>query len=90
MITLYSPYEIQKLLAEAVRARRKTKKMSRRILAEISKVPAPTITKFERTGQISLRQFLYLWQTVDRLDVFAEMSRPPEPVPRTIKDVLQE
>ncbi len=88
--SLYSPYEVQQLLAGAVRRRRKHLKLSRRVLAERSGVPAPTITRFERTGEISLRQFLRLWLCVDRLDALVELARDPKPVPRTIREVLEQ
>ncbi|WP_328987809.1 hypothetical protein [Thiorhodovibrio winogradskyi] len=45
-----------------IKTQRKTLKLSRQALAARSTVPAPTIKKFETTGQISLRQFLLLWQ----------------------------
>ena len=89
LLALHSSYEVQQRLADAVRRRRKSLKLSRRVLAERSGVPAPTITRFERTGEISLRQFLRLWQSVDRLDAVVELARDPKPVPRTIREVLK-
>lgn len=88
MLSIYSPFEVQKKLADAVRAKRKKMKLSRRALAERSTVPAPTIKRFETTGEISLRQFVMLWQCVDRLDALAALANPPKPVPRTITEVL--
>ncbi|WP_425531571.1 hypothetical protein [Chromohalobacter nigrandesensis] len=51
-------------------------------------MPAPTIKKFETTGQISLRQFLLLWQCVDRLERVAALSETPTQTPRSIDEVL--
>lgn len=88
LLSLHSPSEIQQKLAHAVQARRKKMKLSRHALAERSAVPAPTIKRFETTGEISLRQFVLLWQCVDRLDALAELAAPPKPAPRTITEVL--
>lgn len=88
LLSIYSPFEVQKKLADTVRAKRKKMKLSRRALAERSTVPAPTIKRFETTGEISLRQFVMLWQCVDRLDVLAALANPPKPAPRTIAEVL--
>ena len=88
LLSLHSPFEIQKKLARSVRARRKKMKLSREVLADRSTVPAPTIKRFETTGEISLRQFLLLWQCVDRLDALATLADPPKPAPRTIAEVI--
>ncbi len=88
LLSIYSPFEIQQKLANAVRAKRKKMKLSRQALAEHSTVPAPTIKRFETTGEISLRQFIMLWQCVDRLDALAAVVDTPEPAPRTIAEVL--
>ncbi|HNA21055.1 MAG TPA: helix-turn-helix transcriptional regulator, partial [Agitococcus sp.] len=74
LLTLNSAYDVQQSLAEAVRIRRKQKKWSRQELAERSGVPAATIKHFESTGQISLRQFLLLWQLLDSLDTILELT----------------
>lgn len=66
-ISLLSVHDVQTHLAEAIRIRRKALRWSRQTLAERSLVPASTIKKFETTGQISLRQFLLLWQCIDQL-----------------------
>jgi len=64
--------------------------MSRDALAERSGVPAPTIKRFETTGQISLRQFLLLWQSVDRLEHIAELTAPRPDMPGSIEEVLRD
>ncbi|HNG47923.1 MAG TPA: helix-turn-helix transcriptional regulator [Agitococcus sp.] len=76
-------------MAEAVRIRRKQKKWSRQELAERSGVPAATIKHFESTGQISLRQFLLLWQLLDSLDTILELTSLKQPLPQNIDDVLK-
>lgn len=88
-ITLLSAADMQQQLADTVREKRKALKLSREALAERSTVPAPTIKKFELTGQISLRQFLLLWQSVDTLEKLAIACQPSPALPQSIDEVLQ-
>lgn len=89
LLSLLTPTDIQEQLAAAVMVRRKTKKWSRQTLAERSSVPASTIKKFETTGQISLRQFVLLWQAVDQLEALAELTKETEVMPASINEVLK-
>lgn len=88
-ISLLSSADVQQQLADTVREKRKALRLSRDALAERSTVPAPTIKKFELTGQISLRQFLLLWQSVDTLETLAAVCQPSRPQPRSIDEVLK-
>lgn len=58
-------------LAANCKARRLEKGYSRRHLAEVSGVPAPTLERFERTGKISLESFCRL---VTEFDYYDEME----------------
>jgi transcriptional regulator with XRE-family HTH domain len=87
-LSLLSAADIQKQLADTIRHKRKALKLSREALAEKSTVPAPTIKKFETTEQISLRQFVLLWQCVDELKRLADLCKPSPPEPRSIDEVL--
>jgi transcriptional regulator with XRE-family HTH domain len=90
MLTLVSPASVQETLKDHLKSQRKKAKLSRDQLAERSTVPAPTIKKFETTGQISLRQFLLLWQSVDdltRLEQLIQVSAEVK-MPTTIAEVL--
>ncbi len=88
---LYSAAEVQQELAQWMRAMRRAQKLSRAALAERSTVPAPTLKRFETTGQISLRQFLLLWQSLDDLRQLRQITlRRPRPQPRTIAEVLRD
>lgn len=91
-MNLISGHDVQTSLAEFVQQRRKALKWSRAALAERSTVPAPTIKKFETTGQISLRQFLLLWQCVDDLHRLQGLTQgtAQKPLPRTLDEVLAE
>ena len=89
--SLYSAAEVQQELAQWMRAMRRKRKLSRAALAERSAVPAPTLKRFETTGQISLRQFLLLWQSLDDLRELRRITvRRPKPQPRTIEEVLRD
>ncbi len=88
LLSPVTPTDLQRRLATGVQQRRRERKLSRNALAELTTVPPATIKRFESTGQISLRQFLLLWQCVDRLDRLAALTEPPEPTPRSIEDVL--
>ena len=87
-LSLLSAADVQQQLADTVRRKRKALKLSRDALAEKSTVPAPTLKKFETTGQISLRQFILLWQCVDELERLAALCKPQPIQPRSIDDVL--
>ncbi len=91
-LSLLSAKDVQTSLCEWLVAQRKASKLSREKLAQRSTVPASTIKKFETTGQISLRQFILLWQSVDELKRLHDLSKPEQPknkVPLSIDDVLQ-
>ncbi len=88
LLSLLTATDLQKNLADTIRAKRKQAKFSRQALAERSTVAASTIKKFETTGQISLRQFLLLWQTLDSLDRVNELTKIQPKVPRSIEEVL--
>lgn len=83
-----SAADVQHNLSQNLWQRRKALKLSRQALAERSTVPAATIKKFETTGQISLRQFLLLWQSLDDLRRLNALARPADPEPATIDEVL--
>ena len=86
-LSLVTAADVQQQLADAARHKRKRLKISREALARTSTVPASTIKKFETTGQISLRQFILLWQCVDELKPLEVLSKTPD-APRSIEDVL--
>ncbi|MDE0693876.1 MAG: transcriptional regulator [Gammaproteobacteria bacterium] len=90
LLSLTTAADVQRELAASVRQRRRSRKLSRRALAERSTVPAATIKRFETTGQISLRQFVLLWQCVGDLDQLASLAEPRAAPPRTIDEVLEQ
>lgn len=66
-LSLIDDHDVKSALTIHLRTRRQSAKLSRDKLAQLSSVPAPTIKKFETTGDISLRQFLKLWLSLDDL-----------------------
>ena len=90
-LSLLSGSEVQQALATHLRGCRKAAKLSREALAARSTVPAPTIKKFELTGQISMRQFLLLWQCLDDLERLQALTKPQRTSrPTTIDEVIAE
>ncbi len=89
-LLLTTANDVQQQLALAVRIKRKQIKLSRDALAEKSTVPTSTIKKFETTGQISLRQFILLWQSVDSLENLLKLSEETPHQPSSIDEVLNQ
>ena len=89
-LTYLTAADLQQRLAGKVRLLRRRQRWSRQALAERSTVPASTIKKFETSGQISLRQFILLWQCVDSLDSLSRLTVVSEEEPRSISDVLSQ
>jgi transcriptional regulator with XRE-family HTH domain len=89
---LLSETELQQAFAEHLRQLREKAKLSRATLAERSTVPAPTIKKFELTGQISFRQLLLLWQSLDDLSRLYQLTQQPpqQRLPSSIEEVLKD
>ena len=91
--TLLDDTDVSHAYAAYLRELRKQAKLSRAALAERSCVPAATIKKFELTGQISFRQLLLLWQTLDSLRRLYELTQPNKEraaMPSSIDEVLKD
>ncbi|MBU0911040.1 MAG: helix-turn-helix domain-containing protein [Gammaproteobacteria bacterium] len=90
---LLAENDVQKAFSEHLRKLRQHAKLSRLELAERSTVPAATIKKFELTGQISFRQLLLLWQTLDdlkRLYGLTQQQAQSLTAPQSIEEVLKD
>ena len=91
--TLLDDTDVSHAYAAYLRELRKQAKLSRSALAERSCVPAATIKKFELTGQISFRQLLLLWQTLDSLERLYQLTQPSKErvtMPSSIDEVLKD
>lgn len=84
MLQLYIDKDIQKMFAQKLQKSRKSQKLSRATLSQKSNIPAPTIRRFEETGEISLRQFLRLWMVLEDIGDFIDIANPAPA--RTITD----
>lgn len=90
-LSLIDDHDVKSALAIHLRTRRQSAKLSRDKLAQLSSVPAPTIKKFETTGDISLRQFLKLWLSLDDLSRLYTLTKAkPTNSPKTIDEVLND
>ena len=88
-IALTTPGDVQRRLADALRQRRRDRQLSRAELARQSTVPVSTIKRFETSGEISLRQFILLWQCIDDLAALAALAAERPALPRSIDEVLE-
>ncbi|MFH7565530.1 helix-turn-helix domain-containing protein [Oceanimonas smirnovii] len=89
---LLDDQDVQQAFAAHLRTLRENARLSREALARRSCVPAPTIKKFELTGQISFRQLLLLWQTLDDLARLYQLTQDHErdKLPTSIEEVLRD
>jgi hypothetical protein len=83
----FTSSDIQMEIARYLRSQRRAQKLSRDALAERSTVPAPTIKRFELTGEISFRQLCLLWETLDDLGRLRALC-DVETMPKSIEEVL--
>lgn len=72
--TIRTPYEVQQRLALVLKHTRRTLKHSRRKASLRTGIPEPTIRRFEDTGEISLRQFLVLWDSYGDLRALDQLT----------------
>lgn len=89
MLKLYTAVDLQSDLRAYITAQRKKGKLSVQALADRTCIPSSTIRRFEKTGDISLRQFLVLYEALDDVSRFKPLLIPEEPMPRSIEDVLR-
>ena len=84
--------DVQQAFATHLRHLREQANLSRAALAQRSSVPAPTIKKFELTGQISFRQLLLLWQArrLARLYALTQQDAFNTKTPSSIEEVLKD
>ena len=91
-IKLLDEKDLQIAFASYLRKQRESQKLSRQALAERILVPAATIKKFEQSGQISFRQLLLLWQSLDDLNRLYQLTQSTamkKSMPKTIEEVLK-
>jgi transcriptional regulator with XRE-family HTH domain len=89
-LKLIDDTDVQQAFSAHLRRLREQAKFSRETLAQRSGVPAPTIKKFELTGQISFRQLLLLWQCLDDLHRLYDLTLETKRKPMSIDEVLSD
>ncbi|PCJ29504.1 MAG: transcriptional regulator [Rickettsiales bacterium] len=89
MVSLITPFEAQKKLAEAVQARRLGMELTQEGLAARSGVALPTLRKFEQKGLISLESFLKILMVLGGLDDVVQAITPEKTAFSSIDDVLK-
>ncbi|MCH1931512.1 helix-turn-helix domain-containing protein [Shewanella sp. A25] len=89
MISLYTAFDVQQELRDFISQSRKQKKLSVEELATRSGVPYGTIRKFESTGNISLRQFLMLYEVIGDLKQIRALTQVLSEQPTSIEEVLK-
>ncbi|CDH02035.1 helix-turn-helix domain-containing protein [Xenorhabdus bovienii] len=89
MLSLYTAYDVQHELRDFIKRQRKQQKITVEVLSKRSGVPYSTIRKFERTGNISLRQFLMLLEAIGELNPLHQLTKERKQEPITIAEVLK-
>lgn len=77
LISLLTPSDVQRLLADRVRDARVQLGLTQKTLAERAGVTYATLRRFERTGEISLKYLLRICNALGRLDEFDRLLKPP-------------
>jgi transcriptional regulator with XRE-family HTH domain len=89
MLSLYTAFDVQLELKEFLKQSRKQRGLSVEGLAMQSGVPYSTIRKFERSGNISLRQFLMLLEALGGLKQVRDLYKKLDVKPTNIEEVLK-
>lgn len=76
-LQLLTPEEIERRLADRVRAERLARNWRQSTLAARSGVSVPTIRRYEKTGRIGLHNLLLLLEALGRLDELRSLLEPP-------------
>ena len=90
MFSLYTAFDVQIEMKEFIKKSRKEKNLTVEQLAKQSGVPYGTIRKFEKSGEISFRQFLMLFEVVGSLSQLRKSIQESKPEPRSIEEVLRD
>jgi transcriptional regulator with XRE-family HTH domain len=74
---MHTPEASQRVLAERVRRARVALGFTQSTTAARAGVALPTLRRFERTGEVSLKYLLRICYALGRLDEFDAIFRPP-------------
>jgi transcriptional regulator with XRE-family HTH domain len=76
-IQLHSPLQMQRLLADRLRAARVGNGFKQSTLASRAGVTLASLRRFEQTGEISLKHLMRLFHALGRIDELDSILRPP-------------
>ena len=85
-ITIRTPNDLSKVIANNAQACRKKLNLSRQRLSEMSGVSFGSIRRFEETGEISLKSLLKVAIVLDCADEFEQLFNQPEP--KSIQEII--
>jgi len=85
-INLKTPTSFIKIISSNVRALRKTQRISRQKLSELSGVSFGSIRRFEETGEISLKSLIKIAIVLDSTDNFEQLFKQTEP--KSIQEII--
>jgi len=88
MLSLLSPFDLQQDLCHFVKATRQAKGYSVEAFSEKTGVPNSTIRKFEKTGEVSLRQFLMMYAALGKLSDLQQLTKKID-LPSSIDEVIK-
>jgi HTH-type transcriptional regulator / antitoxin HipB len=77
ILTLISPAEMSKTLADRIKALRLLKNWTRKTLAERAGVSVASLKRFETTGKASLKLIISIAYVLSRLDEINELFHQP-------------
>jgi transcriptional regulator with XRE-family HTH domain len=89
MLTLKSPVEVARSLADRIRQRRLGLGWTQGEMAERAGVKAATYVHFERTGCISLIRLLKISDTLGLLDAFDQIGSAEDLSSLTLRDLAR-
>jgi transcriptional regulator with XRE-family HTH domain len=75
MLSLLSPFDVQFELSQFVKTTRKNKGYSVKHFSEKNGVPDSIIRKFEKTGEISLHQFLMIYAGIGMVTDIQQVTK---------------
>jgi transcriptional regulator with XRE-family HTH domain len=87
VLSLLSPFDVQLALSQFVKTTRKSQGYSVKAFCEKTGVPDSTIRQFEKTGEISLRQFLMIYSEVGKLTDIQQLTQKSH-IPNSLDEVI--
>jgi len=89
MLSLLTPFDVQLEFSLLSKKARKKKGYSTKAFSEKTGVPDSTIRKFEKTGEISFRQFLMIYAEIGKLSELQKLTQLSE-APKNLDEVLKD